>query len=184
MKTFIVGLLMVAGIVGQNLAMAEDGKPATGQGFTELTTWVTVDGKEQSFDKFLKKETVDGKEFSHITIDPSLITGKLDSNSHRCGIMGKLKVSAQKGEKVKMSFTAKSLSGSNNLSMVRPGGGTAFKMVQLNDKLAKYDVTIDNIGHETTSILFTTVADPNGLDIQPAVKGEFLIGDFVVEIVK
>ncbi len=184
MKTLMIGLFLAVCIVGQNIVMAEDSKPATGQGFSELTTWVTVDDKEQSFDKFLKKETLDGKELFHVTIDPSLITGKLDSNSHRCGIMGKLKVSAQKGEKVKMSFTAKSLSGSNNLSMVRPGGGTAFKMVQLTDKLAKYDVVMDNIGHETTSILFTTVANPNGLDIQPVIKGEFLIGDFIVEIVK
>ncbi len=184
MKTLMIGLFLAVCIVGQNFAMAEDSKPATGQGFSELTTWVTVDDKEQSFDKFLKKETVDGKEFSHVTIDPSLISGKLDTNSHRCGIMVKLKESAQKGEKVKMSFTAKSLSGSNNLSMVRPGGGSAFKIVQLTDKLAKYDVIMDNIDHETSHVLFNTVADQNALNIQPVVKGEFLIGDIVVETVR
>lgn len=181
MKIFMVGLLLIAGIVGQNSVMAEE---STGQGFTELTTWVTIDGKEQTFDKFMAKDVLDGKEYFHITIDPDMVTGKLDTNSHRCGIMVKLKESAKKGDKVKMSFTAKALSGSNNLSMVRPGGGSAFKMVQLTDKLTRYDVLLDDIGHDTSSVLFNTVADPNCLNIQRVVKGEFLIGDITAEIIK
>ncbi len=109
------------------------------------------------------------------------ITVKPEDNciGFNTGVYGSSLETIPENTPIKVTFWAKSLSGSTNLLVSRLWGGGELKTVTLTKEWAKYEVTHTS-KFSWNETIFATVAAAKSANV---VDGEFLLDDVVYEVV-
>ncbi len=100
--------------------------------------------------------------------------------SQHAGALFSLGLTIPKGQEFLISFKARSLKGSKNLTVLRSwGGAKPWKTITITDKWESYQVVITS-EHSTDTVCFSLVAKPGRL--QPYCEGTFELNNVKCEL--
>ena len=102
-------------------------------------------------------------------------------SAHQTGAYLTLRQQLPADSRVRVSFDARSLSGSPNLSVMRIWGGSQGKPVVLTPTWQRHSLEV-KLDHGTRELVFSFVKNPNRDNIQRTVNGSCLIDNVAIEI--